>query len=184
MNFKKTSSIHLSEWVFLLLCMLLNSVRNHDSCCQGLPPICGIYEKAFRELRTLCVQAQLAVTAEVKRCFRSQRAVRPSSASTKYCLCWGYFQTSCAGVLLRRRAFPPGMSPCCCPNITCMVKSYFNDYKNTATSFNNVFLKDHCESVIHEQLVNNFLCLHFEVKCFCKPLLCKVLQISALACQL
>lgn len=71
-----------------------------------------LYKKPFRELRTLCLQAQLVVTAEVKRCFRSQRAVQPPSASTKCCLCFGYFQTSCTCRLLRSWAFPPWPSNC------------------------------------------------------------------------
>lgn len=126
-----------SIWAKEFSLPFLNTVKNCDSHCQILPPICGFYKKPFSELRALCVQAQLVVTAEVKRCFRSQRAVQPSSASTKYCLCRGYFQTSCAGVLLRRRAFPPATSP----KVTCIVKSYLNHHRNISnpdTSFNNV----------------------------------------------
>lgn len=126
------------------LFFFLKAVRIRGSYFQSLPPICGLYKKPFRGLRTLCVKAQLVVTAEVKRCFRSQRAIQPSSTSTKYCLCWGYFQTSCAGGLLRRRAFPPRtVSPRCSPKFTCMVKLYFNDYKNCDKLQQCFFLKDH-----------------------------------------
>ncbi len=92
--------------------------------CQSLLPIWG-FTKSFLESWELYVRAQLVVTEKVKRCFRSQSAVQPSSASTKCCLCWGYFQSSCADVLLRRRVFPPGtLSHCCCPSITW---SHFSD---------------------------------------------------------
>lgn len=56
-----------------------------------------------RRLRALCIRTQIVVTAEVKRCFRSRRAVQPSSASTKYCLCTSYFQSVHDGVLFSSR---------------------------------------------------------------------------------
>lgn len=117
----KASSIHLWERLFLSLSIFSKHCERSWFLLPEFTSHMGLHKKPFRELRTLCLQAQLVVTLEVKRCFRSQRAVQPSSASTKCCLCWGYFQTSCADVLLRRRAFPPGTSPRCCFSITCMV---------------------------------------------------------------
>lgn len=125
---ENTANIHKRERLLLLLSIFFHPCERSWFLSPKFTSQMGLHKKPFRELRTLCLQAQLVVTLEVKRCFRSQRAVQPSSASTKYCLCWGYFQTSCADMLLRSRAFPPAMSPRCYFTNAWMNKIVFNYY--------------------------------------------------------